>query len=637
MQLAVIPPLLLTFASLVASTDIPQQICVPTRFLPNTHPIAANNIELTIHNTFHIVYQNSNPSVAPDTPNSHSTHQAILVRWSGLVILVVYLIHIQWGRYCYQVCEDQTGRVFQGCPVRRRLPVVGWAPVSTDVSPLPGTIHNDHTHDAPRRAAAMRGRQCAAASDDGAPQHNVLLDQVAALPLLTKKPEGKFNSDNCVTGGQDASSGSGSSSSRTLSPLVQAPPSPANSSSLVQTRSFAGPARKYARRRPFRSGPIRTPDGRQQPPQRDTSSDSFEPAWSTANVFEPIPHRSTRGVPLLATLQAASNVLFVPTTIKWFILVIAVPAEFVHDPKFDLPFLRRVFESSKSANVYFDCLFGKDATFGNIQIKLCSLYRAAQEAGAPSRLLIYLTGMGGGPGGLCIFGDKVITDQNIRSWLAGLRAKSVDPRPAISVFLDACRDAIERQNTRDYGLALVQSCSAGQWAYGIYLGEDLPSSFFVVALFSACHDVRFVSESGSFEQDFTQAFMRRMHELEEYIQFIYYQDHMGSKTCKSCPQGGKCPPPGPQRPEWVHAGLKALIHLGKLIKTEYPDRAREVSDALARKMIKRGFLKTRCSDPPILPPLGRVFVSHNVRSTIQHLRGANQRTSQAVGLGVPVL
>lgn len=365
--------------------------------------------------------------------------------------------------------------------------------------------------------------------------------------------------------GLDHSPISTSSSSRTLSAPVQAPPPLLDYSSPVP-RSITGLAARHARR-PIFSGPARANDSPPRPTHKRSRHKIFEPrkrrssrippllttlltgsidiyARPTSNVFEPRPRRSAKAVPLLATLNGLS--LFSPT--KWFIFLVAVPTPTVPDPRFDLNFLRGVFRFSESGHVSFEWLPEKDATPENIRVRLCSIYENARAAGMPSRLLVYLTGMGDGFSRLCILDDKVITEQDLGDWLANLRAESVRPPTPLSVFLDICRGAMERHNPVDYDLALVWSCSVGQFSYGIPLGQDLPSSIFLIALFSASHDACVGPNS------LEEAFILRMNHLGEYLRFLHRKVHEVSGGCSNCPDDGSCPPPT-QEPEYEQTGV----------------------------------------------------------------------------------
>lgn len=424
-----------------------------------------------------------------------------------------------------------------------------------------------------RRVLAGRGSAAPVASGNSVLQHNVLLSLANVQPLLTEAPENETYHANDVT----RQIAPGSSSSRTLSAPVLAPlSSSAEPSFFVWIRSIAGAAKNT--RRPLRSGLAHADDG--------------------------------------------------PTKTKWFIFVVAVSTTAAPDPKFDLTFLQNVFKPFGSANVCLEWLTEEDATPENMRARLCSLYHKAQQANVPSRLLVYLTGTGDGFSRLCISDDKVVTEQDVGSWLEDVRSESDRPQPSPSVFLDICRETMKRRDPVDHHLALIWSCSAGQLAYGIPLGEGLPSSIFLIALFSACQDALVGSDP------FEKAFMLRMNHLAEFIEFLYHKVHEASEACKNCSTwvSGRCPPPVPQKPEWKRDGLETLVHLGNLIMTEFPDRAREVSDALARRMAQWGFLNTIYNDSSTTSGMYGP-APRDGQPAAQHLRGANKRISQVTEFG----
>lgn len=280
----------------------------------------------------------------------------------------------------------------------------------------------------------------------------------------------------------------------------------------------------------------------------------------TAEQDQDIPIRSSICVPppRQASLDGSSCV-FLQHAVAWFILVVAVAVDGLKDPRLDLLFLQTVFEVPKSANVHFGRLSNQEATRKRIQDEFRLLYYRAQQSSIQSRLLVYLTGMGDGSGRMRLFGQDVIGEQDLGVWLADLRTKSPRSWPVVSVALNICRETVEPPNVSKHNLGLVWSCSAGQLAYAIGLGEGLPSSCFLISLFLACHDVLVGSCT------FADAFRFRMNQLGQLLEFIHRKRHEGSKACAGCQTGEKCPPPGLQVPEWEQAGVSMVSFMGLLL------------------------------------------------------------------------
>ncbi|KAH7341509.1 hypothetical protein B0J17DRAFT_646873 [Rhizoctonia solani] len=238
------------------------------------------------------------------------------------------------------------------------------------------------------------------------------------------------------------------------------------------------------------------------------------------------------------------------------------------DAENDTRYLQQMFESAVPTARY-ECIYGPDATYAKIREM-------------PSQMFMVFTGSGDSNNAMCLSNDQVISESDLDQWLSTTPAYQANASN-ISVLFDICRTAVSQLAKVFRSMALVWSCSIGEYAYAIRISKDklIPA-----------------------------AFTSHIQQLNELILFLYHKGHQD--RCPDCPPHKRCDPPMPQNPDLqqakvhiifnsFHLGVdvrwflqRTVTNLGLVIAAHFPHHASEVFLAVERKMTQVGFAGRLC-------------------------------------------
>lgn len=561
--------LLLVILSLVASVEAaggPQQACIPAgSLLFHAFHVPTNTLEHGV-NSANTAHQHSHPRAIQDIQQYPNRH--LILIWFTWLILVSWLIYVKWSRYWVGTWENRTRRTSQAVAIHphRDYGVLSGAPILVDGS---STLSKDKAQDA-RRISTSKGRQFCTATAPDHPTNGPFGSHAAQAASSTRENQEQFDDANTTI-----IIAPRSSSSRTLSVTVQAPPLHSEPlADLLSTPTETQLSSAYSNVKRACSIPLPGPSHRRTPSR-------YESLPHDPN-YERTPPPSPEPAPLKSALYAGSTVLALSLPVQCFVLFIAVNID-REDSELNLRCFEEMLKqsTSESTSLYFESLAGPDATREKIKAKLALLYLRAGCVADDSLVLVFLTGTGDETNKMRLLNDEVVNEENIRDWVSDVRTRSgLTNVQTVPIIFDICRENENVPSANMYQIVdLMWSCSLGQRAHAIGFAPDVPNSCFLLALFWAAYDV-----SDSVFPDFEKTFRFRLGQLVRVRRYShdYWAQSLG--VCEECGIGSQCIPPEAQDPVGQQAGWDAVASLGALIMTRYPAYVRNIVAVLTNEM-----------------------------------------------------